>query len=61
MKSILKVSSLAILLALASCAHHGKCHGDKGQCDMKKGEKECKCKDQCNMKKEEAKTEEVKK
>lgn len=58
MKSILKLSSLVVLLALASCAHHGKCHGDKAQCDMKKGEKECQCKE---MKKEEATTQEVKK
>lgn len=60
MKSILKVCSLTILLALTSCAHHGKCHGEKGQCDMKKSEKECSCKNQ-ETKKEETKTEEVKK
>lgn len=63
MKSILKVSALTVLLALASCAHHGKCHGegDKSQCSMKEGKKECCCKDKCDMKKEETKTEEVKK
>lgn len=64
MKSILKLSALAILLTVTSCAHHGKCHGskDKSQCEMKDGKKEC-CSDkgQCAMKKEEAKTEEVKK
>lgn len=62
MKTMLRVSSLAILLALASCAHHGKCHGGKSQCDMKEGKKEC-CKDkgQCDMKKEETKSEEAKK
>lgn len=67
MKSILKLSALAILLTVTSCAHHGKCHGskDQSQCSMKDGKKEC-CSDkgQCSMKKEEAKetkTEEVKK
>lgn len=64
MKSILKLSALAILLTVTSCAHHGKCHGnkDKSQCSMKEGKKEC-CgdKEQCPLKKEEAKTEEVKK
>lgn len=66
MKSILKLSALAILLTVTSCAHHG-CHGtkDKSQCSMKDGKKEC-CGDkgQCEMKKEETKetkTEEVKK
>lgn len=65
MKSIFKASALVALLALTSCAHHGKCHGgmDKSQCEMKDGKKEC-CGDkkQCDMKKEETKTtEEVKK
>ena len=65
MKSILKLSALAILLTVTSCAHHGGCHGkkDKSQCSMKEGKKEC-CDDkgQCSMKKDEAaKTEEVKK
>lgn len=67
MKSILKLSALAILLTVTSCAHHGKCHGDKNksQCSMKGEKKEC-CNDkgQCSMKKDEAKetkTEEVKK
>lgn len=62
MRTILKASALAILLSLASCAHHGKCGGEKKQCDMKEGSKEC-CKDkgQCDMKKGETKTEEVKK
>lgn len=65
MKSILKLSALAILLTVTSCAHHGKCHGNKdnSQCSMKKEKKEC-CdeKGQCSMKKDEAaKTEEVKK
>jgi len=64
MKSILKLSALAILLTVTSCAHHGKCHGskDQSQCSMKDGKKEC-CsdKEQCPMKKEEVKTEEVKK
>lgn len=63
MKSILKLSALAILLTVTSCAHHG-CK-DKSQCSMKDGKKEC-CsnKEQCAMKKEEVKetkTEEVKK
>ena len=46
MKSILKLSALAILLTVTSCAHHGKCHGnkDRSQCSMKDGKKEC-CKD----------------
>ncbi|MEA9356648.1 hypothetical protein SHI21_10550 [Bacteriovorax sp. PP10] len=65
MKSILKLSALAILLTVTSCAHHGKCHDDKSQCSMKDGKKEC-CSDkgQCAMKKDESKetkTEEVKK
>lgn len=64
MKSILKLSALAILLTVTSCAHHGKCGGckDKSQCSAKEEKKEC-CSDkgQCPMKKEEAKTEEVKK
>lgn len=65
MKSILKLSALAILLTVTSCAHHGKCQGkkDSSQCSMKEGKKEC-CDDkgQCSMKKDEAaKTEEVKK
>lgn len=59
MKSILKLSTLVVLFTLASCAHHGK--GCNGQCDMKKGEKECQSKEQCPMKKDEVKTEEVKK
>ena len=57
MKSILKLSALAILLTVTSCAHHGKCHGNKerSQCAMKDGKKEC-CsdKEQCPMKKDEA-------
>ena len=64
MKSILKLSALAILLTVTSCAHHGKCGGcaDKSQCSTKSEKKDC-CgeKGQCPMKKEEAKTEEVKK
>jgi hypothetical protein len=64
MKSILKLSALAILLTVTSCAHHEKCYGDKekSQCSMKGEKKEC-CDDkgQCSMKKDEAKTEEVKK
>lgn len=57
MKSILKLSVLAILLTVTSCAHHGKCHGkkDSSQCSMKDGKKAC-CDDkgQCSMKKNEA-------
>ena len=43
MKSILKLSALAILLTVTSCAHHGGCHGkkDRSQCSMKDGKKEC--------------------
>ena len=56
MRSILKLSTLAILLTVTSCAHHGKCGGsqDRAQCSMKDGKKEC-CKDkeQCPMKKDE--------
>jgi len=68
MKSILKLSALAILLTVTSCAHSGKCSGGKegSQCSMKDGKKECcKEKEQCTMKKDEAakevKAEEVKK
>lgn len=57
MKSILKISGLAILLTISSCAHHGKCGGDKdkSQCSMKDEKKEC-CKDkaQCPMKNNDA-------
>ena len=58
-KTLLRVSALTVLLALTSCAHHKKCDGSgyKSQCAMKDGKKEC----QCEMKKEEVKTEEVKK
>lgn len=64
MKSIFKISSFALLLALSvSCSHHKMCNGgNKGQCDMSK--KDCKSEKSCNMKKEEVKeatTEEVKK
>lgn len=64
MKTIFKISTLALLLALSvSCAHHRKCSGDnKSQCEMSK--KDCKGDKSCGMKKEEAKeatTEEVKK
>ena len=56
MKSILKLSVLAILLTTTSCAHHRKCdsHKGKSQCAMKEGKKEC-CsdKEQCPMTKSE--------
>lgn len=63
MRTVLKVSALAILLSLASCAHHGYGHdcGDKKQCQMKDGKKCGGDKEQCPMQKGEEKTEEVKK
>ena len=60
MKTILKATILSTLLVLTSCAHHKGCMDSNGQCTMKK---DCKgdCKDskgeQCQMKKDEAKTE----
>ena len=64
MKTFLKASALLTLLILGSCAHHGKCcgKGDKGQCEMREGKKSwCEDKKQCEMKKDEPKSEEVKK
>jgi|LakMenEpi03Aug12_release.lakeMendotaPanAssembly.Ray.scaffolds.fasta_scaffold5868656_1 hypothetical protein len=62
MKSILKASVLAVLLALTSCAHNKKCcTSDKTQCEMKESKECCKDPKQCDMKKEEVKTEAVKK
>jgi hypothetical protein len=62
MKSLLKVLCAALMLTLASCAHHGKdCHDDK--CKMEKGSKECQecCKSgKCDMSKEAAPATEVK-
>lgn len=62
MKSLLKVLCAALMLTLASCAHHkGACHEDK--CKMEKGSKECQecCKSgKCDMSKEAAPAAEVK-
>lgn len=61
MKSLLKVICASLMLTLASCAHHGShgsCGGEKHNCPMEKGSKECEqcCKEgKCDMKKEEKK------
>lgn len=44
MKSIFKISTLTILFAFASCAHHGGCGGQGSQCNMHKEGKGEQCK-----------------